>query len=243
MTGVLLNPYMHGAGAPPPAFDPGSITTWHSLMWAENPAQALVDGTQYAQWDDMSGNNRHVSDRGLGVQYHPVFRSSVAALNNKPAFEFDGVDDFFATTTLYTLVNQTYSIACIGAATDRLTGEIQAFFGGSTSANRHDLFYFSDNVLYSNAGTSLAGGAADTTKHLFIAEFNGQTSKLWKDGVQVGSGAAGSHRSSGLFVGSIYNIQFPLDGYIAMVGLKSAVFTVGERDALLAGAQSHYGTP
>lgn len=243
-TTSVLNPgqFVSGGGV----FDPSAIATHHSLFWAQNPAQSFVANAQHAQWDDMSGNAHHASDLGFGAQYQPYYRPSVAGLGGKPAFEFDGVDDFFLQTTAYTALTQPFGLVVIGAATDRASGEIQAYVGGADSGGVHraDIFTYSDNLIYANAGVSIGGGTAGAAAHLFIAEFNGASSKLWQDGTQIATGNAGTQGPTGLIIGAIYNIQFPLDGHVALVGLKSsAAFTSGERAAYLSGSQSHYGTP
>jgi hypothetical protein len=237
----------HNVYPPPaPSFDPVNIAAHHSLFWADpSSGHSYANGTGEDVWHDISGNNRHATNTAFGAQYEPIFRSNVgAANNNKAAFEFDGVDDFFIQAA-FTALTQPTGLVVIGAASDRVSGENQGFVGGSTGTNRHDLYTFNDDKYYMHGGNFIGAGVANAAWHCWILEFNGATSKLFMDDptTPIVTGDAGAHTCTALIIGCINSISLPLDGHIALVGLKASAFTSDERTSYMNGSTTYYGTP
>jgi hypothetical protein len=96
---------------PAAAFSPFAVG-WHTAVWADDPNWTNPgDGNAVAQWDDGSGNARHLTQ--VTGNRQPLFRSSVALLNNRAAVDFDGVNDMLQSAA-FTNVAQTHSIIWIG---------------------------------------------------------------------------------------------------------------------------------
>lgn len=224
------------------AFDPSTITGWHLLGWASNPAQTPAADALVATWEDMTANNRDLANI-FGDGYSPRYRAAVAALGGKPALQFDG-GDFLSVG--FSALTQPYSVAVIGALTGWVNGSVMGLAGGVVDGARSDIFAYNDNKWYGFAGSSLGAPspAVNANGHLWILDVNGGSSTLRLDGVAVATGAIGSQVLSGLIVGSLFSLNFPMSGHLAMVGIKaSGLLTSAERNALLAGSQAFYGTP
>lgn len=65
------------------------------LYFSADSINGLSDGGAIVQWNDDSGH-QHQATQGTAAE-QPVFRSAVPGFFNRPAVEFDGVDDDFDT--------------------------------------------------------------------------------------------------------------------------------------------------
>lgn len=168
----------------------------------------------------------------------PAYRASVAALNGKPAVQGDGVDDFLQTAAWSSALTQPSSVVVVGSvsAEDNLTD-------GITSTNRHLVKEILGTDWRIFAGTSVDGGTSDTDPHLFAAVFNGASSTLDVDGVEVVSGNAGAQTLTGLTIGSNYNGTAAWNsGHIAFVGaIAGDIEADANWPAFVAWVESHYG--
>ena len=218
------------------SFDPLSIT-WHGVYWAEAPTWTNPgDGNAVSQWDDVSGNGAHFTQATAGSR--PTYRSSVAALNGKPALEFDGSADTMAST--HTTVAQTVTWVFVA----RNTGTSQGAYFDADGDFRQILSKLNATQYRMFANSVVDVGGADAGAHLLIVQMSGSTSSLAEDGVTltgtVDPGTAGVPHTR---IGSSFGSSNFMAGEMAFVGRKSGTLTTQERSDLLAWSQSHYGTP
>jgi hypothetical protein len=78
-------------------------------LWldAEDTASITLNGSNVSQWNDKSGNNRHVSQGVAASQ--PAY--SATGFNNKPTIQHDGVNDFLlADTTAQAIGSQAFTL-------------------------------------------------------------------------------------------------------------------------------------
>lgn len=235
-------PSMHVLGAVSSTvagFDPLTIG-WHSAYWAEDPAWANPgDGNQVTSWADASGHSRTVT-QGTGIN-RPLYRASVAALNGKPAVDFDGVNDYLASPSAFTAT--TGDLTKVIVLQMRSTAANQHFFSWGGTGSRTDFFIYADGSwgLYSLGTAVFNGGTPNTSAHLLIGTF-ATAAKLEIDGATIATGSGTSSLSThtlGAYAGGSNNANC----HIAFAGLYNGVLTAGEKADLLAWSQSHYGTP
>jgi len=162
-----------------PLFDPLTAITWHSAVFAEDSDWvAPADGAAVSQWDDGSGNGRHYLQATGANQ--PLYRATVAGLNNKPAVQSQDSSDLLVQGS-YTAIAQPFSVvfvAQLGAASSWVCDGIGA-------SNR--VLFNRTTGWFMDAGTARQYGTSNGNAHLFEWIVNGASSKLFVDGTQVGS--------------------------------------------------------
>lgn len=208
------------------SFDPLTAITWEAVFFAEdgdwmNPG----DGNAVSQWDDASGNSRHASQVTSGKR--PIYRSSVAALNNKPALDFTRASQQSLSTASWTLA-QTLSYVAV-ANLDATAGENYLLHGGSAASPLIGDTN-SSNKWQMYAGTTVreSAGAPDTAGHLFTWVYAGASSVAYLDGTSIISGASPGTTgiAAGLNIGKFATAETAnWDGAIAFVGVYAGDIT------------------
>jgi len=218
-------------------FDPLASIVWHSAFWAEDPEwTAPADGGAVASWRNAGtvGTGYPLAQTDSGKR--PAYRAAVAALNNRPAIQGDGIDDFLITVAFPVAVSQINTVVYIG---NFGTTGAAALFDGLTGG-RHNLFNSSGNVAM-NAGASAVGSATTTDMALYVATYNGASSTTVRNGTQVIAGNAGTNSLAGLTVGAFFNGSTIHTGHYAFVGVYNGALPAGDLAKLNAWASSHYG--
>jgi surface protein len=112
---------------------------------------SLDSGSGYVtRWYDQSGNDNHATQSVATNQPLILSSGSITINNNKPAIQWDGVDDFFGLTTPITVVDQlplsTFNVYYLQG-----NGQNNAFGLGSTGYTYTPL-RFTNNDLYISVG-------------------------------------------------------------------------------------------
>jgi hypothetical protein len=123
-----------------------------------------------AQWYDQSGNNRHATQTTTGSQPLIVSSGSLVTDNNKPALDFDGVDDFYNFPNLTPTSND--SIFLLGR---RKTNSSNGIFLSNTGSSFPYRVGHSNNdeYQYQAAGYKLYGLSNTANQDLISAFANG----------------------------------------------------------------------
>lgn len=219
-------------------FDPLTIP-WHRAVWAEDPAWTPpADGGAVASWPDASGNARGYSQTDVTMQ--PLFRSSVAALNGRPAVHFDGSNDNL--TAVFAAVNQPVGFFAVINLTKTATSTVFDAGGGGTTRG---LQTTSASAWQLSFGTTVAAGLTATTGgHALFVLADGANSIARQDGVDGTVVNAGTGNANAPRLGARGSLAFePLGGHVAFFGTTNRDFTATESADLLGWARSHYGTP
>jgi hypothetical protein len=202
-TNVTFNPLIAGIG-------------FHSAFWAEDPMWAHpADGVAVPSWRDGSGNARNMAQATGAKQ--PLYRAVAAGLNNRPAVQFDGVDDFMS-SPIFAAGGQPFSLVVVskfnaltsaylieGGPGGQLTGGISA--GGSGQP----FSLYAGGVL--NSPTLM-----DQVKHFLHGVANGATSKIGVDGVETAGNAGTATAQTQWTVGSFDGTQAFANAHIAFAG-------------------------
>jgi hypothetical protein len=188
-------PEAAGGAAP---FDPSTIGGLSAWFKADAGTSTTTDGVGISQWNDQSGNARHLTQATGSKQ--PLYKAAIQ--NGLPVVRCDGVDDVMLTAA-FTIVQPVTLFAAgvfrtaFGAA-DRVLVEINQTspFLWLFRANSTDMDIY--------AGTANVGGASTPqAAHAYTAVFNGASSLVRADGTQLGAtaDAGGTGVAGGMAIG------------------------------------------
>jgi hypothetical protein len=186
---------------------------------AARTTPAAADADPLGGMLDKSGNGRHLSQSTSTRR--PALK--LAVQNGRSVARFDGVDDHLAVTYAASLpqpntlfVVSTFS--AVGVALD------------STAGGDHSIF--SDvGVMRIYAGTALASAVAPSASaHVFCALFNGASSVLRRDRVQIAAGNAGTGAMLGARLGASSGLA---GGYYLGGDISEAFVVPGSLSAAL----------
>lgn len=188
-----------------------------------------------ATWYDLSGNAVNLGQPTATKQ--PVLTE--AAIDNKPAMLFDGVDDIFHASSLPVAasISQPLSITAVIRRTSAANPasnmspwgfahssvNTQFILNRITTSGVHTGAWVNDAAAASNTGTA---SAADTNPHVVTFTWDATTMKVFLDGAANGAGATptGATTVQQFAVGGMWrsaDTQF-FQGYIAEVIIYAA---------------------
>ena len=182
-------------------------------------ATLSLNGNKVIQWDDKSGNARHVSN-AVDAQ-RPTYSAITGRLTfvaaNSTYLQSAAFGPLTQPNTIYIL----YKI--IGAL-----GDNEKVFDAVTDLNQ--LFYYIGNDFVIYAGVGLTDGANNANDNIHTAEFNGVTSNYWVNGVLVaGPANVGATNLDGITLGARGNFTHPADVEIMEVFGYNSQLTSDER--------------
>lgn len=220
-------------GATASVFSPLDIA-WHHAYWADAPDWTDPgDGNAVSQWDDASGNARHIVQATGGNQ--PLFRSSVANLNSKGGVDFDGTDDYLDVTFAADITDVTETI---------IVCNVDATSGGgilhSPVATKARAVVISGGNWALDGGTLQTGTSASTGAKALRAVWDA-TDTLDVNGTNRISANAGTEDMGGIRLGTNAGTSTPFNGQIAFVATKVGGLTTQERSDITDWISSYYG--
>lgn len=229
-----------------PEFSPLDID-WDAAYWASNPAQSFTADQQVTDWDDASGNGIGLSDYDAAPGINqPLYRASVAGLNNKPALQFDGSNDWLATTVQPWAATSAWDLVVVFKQASVNVGTFKILVSTvTTGSNQPEFLTNADSDWWMYGGASITVGTPDTTAHCLIARYNTTSSEMELDGSVIGTGNVGTFQLRDLVLGLRGSAgTFPWGGHMAFVGIKrTTLLTTQERSDLVDWSQSFYATP
>ena len=201
----------------------------------------LADGAAVSQWDDLSGNARHLLQATGANQ--PLYTAAI--LNGKPVVRFDGVNDTLKATA-FTLVQPEHVFIVIRWRSAAGAVEANNFGMDGNAANGGALYEASNSSnVAATAGAALAasptGGA--TVWHSYSVLFNGASSELRTDGGAAVSGNLGANNLGGLTLGARADAAGPADVDVAEVIIYASVLSTSDRQAVEGYLRTKWGTP
>jgi hypothetical protein len=195
-----LTPSFRIGGNTPSRIYRGSDLVWESFTpLSLSPALWLSDsGTNPAQWDDISGNNRHA------VQATPANMPSIVAgaINGKQIRRFDG-GDYFSTVGF----SANYSAKTIYIVQARASTGFRSPIGNRETSAGWVIRLTDTGGLFAHPGTAsnISVAADSKVAGLIRLQSNGSSMTL-----QIGSASASG--GSGSYVSSANNLQIGADG-------------------------------
>jgi hypothetical protein len=198
-------------------------------------AQEVADGTLAAfcgandgfvyQWWDQSGNARHAVAAADTNEPKIVDSGVVVTEDGKPTIQYDKVDDYLEAAAV--VVSQPDTIFSVNTQ-DTAPSVV---YDGITTRQQ-----LAPNAAFERifAGTSLTSAQAISVGELrmYCAIFNGSSSALYRDGVAIASGNAGSNGLDGLRIGSFQPGTAPHGGTISEIIIYPAALDAVTRQRI-----------
>jgi len=180
----------------------GSPVGW----WKADAITGLEDNDPVGTWPDQSGNEYDLIQADGGKK--PLYKTNIQ--NGLPGVLFDKIDD-----TLYKAYGTTYNQPCTVFAVTKCiaTNHTGIMFDGS-GANRQQIAYISDDTYQLYAGTALGGGTTGTTCAIHTGLYNGASSTLRVNEVEILAGNAGAAGSESMSMGDVPGAGVVWNGYI-----------------------------
>jgi hypothetical protein len=171
------------------------------------------------------------------VQGNGSFRptSGIRTQNGLNVLDFDG-SDLMVCASIAT-VTQPYTVYL--AYAHDTTGTTYVV-DGTTAGGRAGFLISTTWQLF--AGNLLnTGDAPDTNFNIWKLEFNGGSSKVYLNGVEVGSGNAGTQVPVGLTIGSVFSAGFYLNGAFGEYVRKNGLVTGSDDEDMMNYLMSKWG--
>lgn len=172
------------------------------------PAWSLTfnDNAAVNKWRDRSGNIRHLAQSDPAKR--PIFKTN--QVNGLPCVRFDGVNDYLISGAF--AYNQPI---CISLVIKRYNNAFKYLYssidGAGVSLFQGDGASSDEVAMYAGTGSGDPKGVIDSGAwYLVTAEYNTTSSKIYENGVQVGStGNPGSNNGNGLILGNRFDLSVP----------------------------------
>lgn len=188
------------APPPPSAWTPASLGSSLALwLDAEDAASITLNGSTVSQWNDKSGNARHVAQATAASQ--PTY--NLTGFNSKPALVFDGTNDnLFRDTQTLPDSGSVFLVLRYNNATTAAQGVIWS--DGSATGPMYYIQADGGTLRgYSVAGGYFSAGSytAGQQEILNIVGATGST-QILRNGVLAGSLSGFGGNNSGLWIGN-----------------------------------------
>jgi PKD repeat protein len=209
-----------------------ATTISSSTLWLRGDAGVTTVSNSVSQWNDQSGNGFHLTQSTLSAR--PVLTNSVSTLNNKPVVKFDGTNDFmsvdfgqsFVAPNTYLLIhNNIRGGTAVGGIFDGLIDTSRNTFFWGTSGGIGRL------IAQTIPSTSFRYNKTQPYDYILnTIVFNGSSSSIFENGLQMLSGTLSDQPISGFQIGrkTSGGINY-LNGNIAEVIFYNRVLTTEER--------------
>jgi hypothetical protein len=219
-TGITFpRPAIGGAAWSPLSL--GSLVAWWEISQESTITQA--SGTASVVPDRSTNNLNLVQTAIPGDQ--PATGGTIGT-NSIHALTFGGQDFMSVAHTLA----QPFTFSTIAQST--ATGVIQALFSFNASSVGEELGIWNSNQYRMDAGSPQLFGSADTNAHVWVAEFNGATSRLYIDGTLIATVNAGTNGATIFRLGVRQNGFLGWQGTVSDTVVAGAVLSSGDRASL-----------
>lgn len=193
--------------------------------------EAGIDASALSTIADQSGNTRNATQATGALQ--PSLRHNI--LNSKKVYRFDGGDRI--TSASWGLV-QPLTVLIIGKCSIATAGNL---CDGSNAASNTMVVQVGATQFLMYAGAFLNDGARNTNYQIFIATFNGASSKFWVGGGAGTTGNPGAGAPGGVCLGAASNGGAPITGEIAEFCVYNTALSLSNVNALGAYSAYEYG--
>tara|TARA_R110002012_G_scaffold81834_2_gene207045 strand:+ start:236 stop:1066 length:831 start_codon:yes stop_codon:yes gene_type:complete len=191
------------------------------------------DGFVVTWYDQASSNNATQSTTANQPKIYDG-TTGVVTENGKPAVEFDGSNDFVATSD-FTAEAQPFYFSLVTAPDS--TSLSRFIDTNGTVTNDRINITLNGSQYEMNAGNSITGGTTTTTQQLLTADFDTTSSFLYKDGAQIISGDVGTRNIDAVRIGANKNGIQVINGTI-----QEVLFYSSDQSAKRTGIETNINT-
>lgn len=190
----------------------------------------ISDGAVVGTWNDVSGNDRHVSST---ADARPILKKNILA--GRQVVRFDGTDDYLQATGFS--ISQPTHYFCVLISNNAENSQCSVSSGATATRQLFGSRAADNPDSYQLFSTASANGGTFPKGEYFVATylFSGASSQIWKNGSSVVSGSnPGVTANEGITVGTNYNLAAFLNGDIAELGCYSKALSTDERNSITA---------
>lgn len=212
------------------------------LCWYDaSRITGLTNGQSVNSWSDLSGNSHNL---GPGGSVSPTYASAGNGLGSRAAVHFTPSDaSHLQWLMTATALNPALPFTQAVALRSTTVGVI-GVAGANSSLGMQS---WADTAWRITDTTNLGGGTYDQNSHAFIGIFNGASSSIYLDNIQVASGTAGAsgfgNAAYQVGIGFDGSINRGMTGFIGEVLLYTHALTTTELGQIHTYFRYKWGTP
>lgn len=162
------------------------------------------------QWWDQSGNARHATQATTTAQPQIVDSGVLVTEGGKAAVRFDGTNDYMDAAAVSVSQPDT-----VFAVVNRVSGAGNHLFDGITTRQVLSVNASLQESIFAGSPLPSLPTAVFGEPVLYSIVFNGSGSSVYRDGVQIISGNAGTNSLNGLRIGAFTPTGANLNGTIS----------------------------
>jgi hypothetical protein len=179
-----------------------------------------ITSGKVSAWPDRSGNGRTLTQATAGNRPTLVTNQ----INGRPAIRFVGANSTYLATAAFTSTPQPVTFWLVAKWNSTST----AFpFDGITSGDRLAALNISTTDVAAYAGSFFQATVSYTSWNTYVFIFNGASSKMRVNGVQVATGDPGANAITGVTLGAAFNMSAPWDGDLGRAGFTPQDLSAG----------------
>lgn len=220
LSDASLNAWLYTALGAVATFTPASLSGLAAWYDASQIA-GVSDGAALSQWNDLSGNARHLRQTTAANQ--PLYKSAIQ--NGKGVVRFDGTNDFMSVAVA---IAKPFTVFVVGRASRGIAAN-ETFFGGGNSVACKG----TTNGRYETFGgpPTWASAAVGTKVNTFVVMsgvFDDATSLVRVNGVETRDTLATGSAVSAVYAGASNGNADYLNGDIAELIIYNRHLTAAE---------------
>lgn len=219
----------------------GAVAVWDAgaAVYSDTGTTPIAADGVVKQWNDQIGGY-HVVAEDAPTDRRPIYRASVAALNNRPALQFDDTNDYLIRAVAGGVLNAQGNDYCgviVFATDNNATLDYAYSEGGASATPSIRIGKNSDTVIGvhrddASVTVSSSGGSGAGNGAMHVAGLRRLASNSWSmmlDGTQVGTSVAapGTTTITHICIGALWqssptNAANQWGDYLAHVSLYPA---------------------
>ena len=195
----------------------------------------VLNGTSVSQWNDMSGNNNHLTQSDASKQ--PLLESN--SLNGYPIVKFDGVNDNLKTMIAQAITNQ---VTIFIVLNNTSSNPVFIYDGGS---NYLSMIYVSNKLYIQSGNPNIFYSKSAPFQYAFFQnEYSTSISRTYENGILKMAGTLPTPLLNGFTIGTRYqqDIYF-YKGNIAEIFIYNSLLSASEKNQIELYLRNRYAPP
>jgi len=195
----------------------------------------VLNGTSISQWNDMSGNNNHLTQSDASKQ--PLLESN--SLNGYPIVKFDGVNDNLKTMIAQAITNQ---VTIFIVLNNTSSNPVFIYDGGS---NYLSMIYVSNKLYIQSGNPNIFYSKSAPFQYAFFQnEYSTSISRTYENGTLKMVGTLPSPVLNGLTIGTRYQQDtYFYKGNIAEIFIYNSLLSASEKNQIELYLRNRYAPP